>query len=97
MSENNKNKNTKGGEGEYKVPGEVWEANWHDDVPEEKDETTNVIEVNFNDFKFFKNEARYQNDPSDDEEGVEEKIKEFQRKKMLGQKVLSLYKMEGAA
>lgn len=97
MSKNNKNKNKKGGEGEYKVPGEVWEANWHDDVPEEKDEKTNVIKVNFNDFKFFKNEARYQNDPSDDEEGVEAKIEEFQRKKMLGQKVLSLYKMKGAA
>lgn len=92
---------TKEAEGEYKVPTfkngkKVWNANWHDDVDVPETEETNVI--NFKEkFEFFSNEKKYQNDPSDDEEGVEARIAEFKRKKELGQKVINLYSLEKVA
>ena len=45
---------TKEAEGEYKVPDEVWNANWRDDIPEEKEAEDETIK-----FEAYKNEKEY--------------------------------------
>jgi len=57
MSKNINNK-TKEVEGEYKVPefkdGEVWIANWRDDIPEESEAENAQVE-----FEFYPDEKKY--------------------------------------
>lgn len=76
-------------EGEYKVPDEVWKANWRDDVPEENDDEKSQIE-----YEFFENEDEYVNDPVDDKEESDERIRVFRAK--LGSKTKKLYDLRKA-
>lgn len=87
MSEKIKNLN-EGGEGEYKVPvfesGEVWNANWRDDIPEEGEAEDAEVK-----FEFFDNENTYQNQNEVDPE-TQRRIDLLRLKHMkIGQKVLS--------
>ncbi|MBR0431596.1 hypothetical protein IJK16_01195 [Candidatus Saccharibacteria bacterium] len=74
-----------GGEGEYKVPGEVYNANWRDDIAEQADSEKL-------DFETFDNEAKYKSPEIVDAETLK-RIKSRQ----VGQRVLDLFSFRKAA